>query len=293
MSETVLTSQPGTIATAARPVRPVSFIQRLNIRGPLLLGLILLGLIILIALIAPLIAPYNPIEQNLGAAFTKPLSAGHLLGTDNYGRDELSRIIFGTRLDLQIGFISVIFPFIAGSLLGVTAGYLGGKTDNVVMRIVDILIAFPFLVLVIALMTLLGPGLRNLYIAVGIFGWITYCRLVRGETLIARNLEYIQAARTVGCTNRRVIFTHLLPNVIAPSLVYVFTGMVQAILTGAALSFLGLGAQPPTPEWGAMIAEGRQFLLQAWWMPTLPGFAILITGVSLSLIGDGLAERRR
>ena len=293
MSDTVLTSQPGAIATAARPVRPVSFFQRLNIRGPLLLGLILLGIILLIALIAPLIAPYNPIEQNLGAAFTKPLSPGHLLGTDNYGRDELSRIIFGTRLDLQIGFISVLFPFIAGSLLGVTAGYLGGKTDNVVMRIVDILIAFPFLVLLIALMTLLGPGLRNLYIAVGIFGWITYCRLVRGETLIARNLEYIQAARTVGCTNRRVIFTHLLPNVIAPSLVYVFTGMVQAILTGAALSFLGLGAQPPTPEWGAMISEGRQFLLQAWWMPTLPGFAILITGVSLSLIGDGLAERRR
>lgn len=293
MSETVLTSQPGTIATAARPVRPVSFIQRLNIRGPLLLGLILLGFILLVALIAPLLAPYNPIEQNLSAAFTKPFSAGHILGTDNYGRDELSRIIFGTRLDLQIGFISVLFPFIAGSLLGVTAGYLGGKTDNVVMRIVDILIAFPFLVLVIALMTLLGPGLRNLYIAVGIFGWISYCRLVRGETLIARNLEYIQAARTVGCTNRRVIFTHLLPNVIAPSLVYVFTGMVQAILTGAALSFLGLGAQPPTPEWGAMIAEGRQFLLQAWWMPTLPGFAILITGVSLSLIGDGLAERRR
>ena len=293
MSETVLTSQPGAIATAARPMRPVSLIQRLNIRGPLLRGLILLGFILLVALIAPLLAPYNPIEQNLGAAFTKPLSAGHILGTDNYGRDELSRIIFGTRLDLQIGFISVLFPFIAGSLLGVTAGYLGGKTDNVVMRIVDILIAFPFLVLVIALMTLLGPGLRNLYIAVGIFGWISYCRLVRGETLIARNLEYIQAARTVGCTNRRVIFTHLLPNVIAPSLVYVFTGMVQAILTGAALSFLGLGAQPPTPEWGAMIAEGRQFLLQAWWMPTLPGFAILITGVSLSLIGDGLAERRR
>jgi peptide/nickel transport system permease protein len=292
MSESIAVSQPGTIATAARPVRPISFIQRLNIRGPLLIGLVLLGLIILVALFAPLLAPYNPIEQNLGAAFSKPLSAGHLLGTDNYGRDELSRIIFGTRLDLQIGFLSVLFPFIAGSLLGVTAGYLGGKTDNVVMRIVDVLIAFPFLVLVIALMTLLGPGLRNLYIAVGIFGWITYCRLVRGETLIARNLEYIQAARTVGCSNRRVIFTHLLPNVIAPSLVYVFSGMVQAILTGAALSFLGLGAQPPTPEWGAMIAEGRQFLLQAWWMPTLPGFAILLTGVAFSLIGDGLAERR-
>src|SRR4051794_6344039 len=292
MSETVLTAKPGTIATAARPPRSISFFQRLNIRGTLLFGLILLGLIILVAIFAPLLAPYDPIKQDLGAAFTKPFGPGHILGTDNYGRDELSRIIFSTRLDLQIGFISVLFPFIAGSLLGVTAGYLGGKTDNAVMRIVDVLIAFPFLVLVIALMTLLGPGLRNLYIAVGIFGWITYCRLVRGETLIARNLEYIQAARTVGCTNRRVIFTHLLPNVIAPSLVYVFTGMVQAILFGAALSFLGLGAQPPTPEWGAMIAEGRQFLLQAWWMPTLPGIGITITGVAFSLIGDGLAERR-
>lgn len=292
MSETVPTSQPSAVAAAARPARSVSFRQRLNIRGTLLIGLTLLVIIFLVAIFAPFLAPYDPIKQDLGASFVKPLSPGHVLGTDNYGRDELSRIIFSTRLDLQIGFISVLFPFIAGSLLGVTAGYLGGKVDNVIMRIVDVLIAFPFLVLVIALMTLLGPGLRNLYIAVGIFGWITYCRLARGETLIARNLEYIQAARTIGCTNRRVIFTHLLPNVIAPSLVYVFTGIVQAILTGAALSFLGLGAQPPTPEWGAMIAEGRQFLLQAWWMPTLPGFAIAITGIAFSLIGDGLAERR-
>jgi peptide/nickel transport system permease protein len=294
MSESVLTtSQPGSIATAARPVRPLSLVDRLNIRGTLLIGLVLLAIILLVALFAPLIAPYDPIAQDLGAAFAPPLSHGHLLGTDNYGRDILSRIIFSTRLDLQIGFFSVLFPFFAGSLIGVTAGYLSGKTDAIVMRIVDVLLAFPFLVLVIALMTLLGPGLRNLYITVGIFGWITYCRLVRGETLVARNLEYVQAAKTIGCTNRRVIFTHLLPNVIAPSLVYVFTGMVQAILTGATLSFLGLGPQPPTPEWGAMIAEGQQFLLQAWWMPTLPGLAILITGVSFSLIGDGLAERRK
>lgn len=294
MSENVLTtSKPGTIASAARPLRPISLIEKLNIRGTLLVGLIMLAVILAIAAFAPLIAPANPIEQNLGGAFAKPLSNGHLLGTDNYGRDILSRIIFGTRLDLQIGFISVLFPFLFGSLIGVTAGYLGGKVDAALMRVVDVLLAFPFLVLVIALMTLLGPGLRNLYITVGIFGWITYARLVRGETLIARNLEYVQAARTIGCTNRRVIFTHLVPNVIAPSLVYVFTGMVQAILTGATLSFFGLGPQPPTPEWGAMIAEGRQFLLQAWWMPTLPGIAILITGVTFSLIGDGLAERRR
>lgn len=293
MSESVLTSRPGTIASAARPLRPVSLVERLNIRGPLLVGVIMLALTLLIALFAPLLAPYNPIAQDLGGAFAPPFSHGHLLGTDNFGRDELSRIIFSTRLDLQIGFFSVVFPFLFGSLIGVTAGYLGGKTDNVVMRVVDVLLAFPFLVLVIALMTLLGPGLRNLYITVGIFGWITYCRLVRGETLVARNLEYIQAAKTIGCSTPRVIFTHLLPNVIAPSLIYVFTGMVQAILTGATLSFLGLGPQPPTPEWGAMIAEGRQFLLQAWWMPTLPGIAILIVGVTFSLIGDGLAERRR
>jgi peptide/nickel transport system permease protein len=292
MTNTLPTSQPSALAMADRQLRPVSFLQRLNIRGTLLIGLIMITIIILIAIFAPILAPYNPIEQNLDSAFLKPLSPGHVLGTDNFGRDELSRIIFSSRLDLQIGFISVLFPFFAGSLLGVTAGYFGGMIDDVIMRIVDVLIAFPFLVLVIALMTLLGPGLRNLYIAVGIFGWITYCRLVRGETLIARNLEYIQAAKAIGCTNRRVIVTHLLPNVIGPSLIYVFTGIVQAILTGAALSFLGLGPQPPTPEWGAMIAEGRQFLLQAWWMPTLPGIGIAITGIAFSLIGDGLVERR-
>jgi peptide/nickel transport system permease protein len=265
----------------------------LNIRGTLLAGLIMLAIILFIAAFAPVLAPYDPIAQDLSHAFLPPFSPGHLLGTDNYGRDELSRIIFAARLDLQIGFFSVLFPFFFGSLIGVTAGYLGGKTDIALMRVVDVLLAFPFLILVIALMTLLGPGLRNLYIAVGIFGWIVYARLVRGETLIARNLEYVLAAKTIGCTDRRVIFTHLVPNVSAPSLIFVFTGMVQAILTGATLSFLGLGPQPPTPEWGAMIAEGRQFLLQAWWMPTLPGFAILITGVAFSLIGDGLAERRR
>jgi len=270
----------------------VAKFRRLNLSSTLIVGIVMLITILATAIFAPLIAPYNPIEQSLSDAFLPPGSPGHLLGTDNYGRDIFSRIIFSTRLDLQIGFFSVLFPFIAGSLIGVTTGYLGGKTDTIVMRIVDILMAFPFLVLVIAIMTLLGPGLRNLYIAVGVVGWISYARLVRGETLVTRNLEYIQAARTIGCTTPRIVLRHLLPNVIAPSLVYVFTGMVLAILTGATLSFLGLGPQPPTPEWGAMIAEGRQFLLQAWWMPTFPGVALLIVGVALSLIGDGLAERR-
>jgi len=160
------------------------------------------------------------------------------------------------------------------------------------MRIVDVLMAFPFLILVVAIMSILGPGLGNLYIAFGLVGWIPYARISRGETLATRNLEYVHAARTIGCTTPRIMLRHILPNVIAPGLVYVFTGMVLAILIGATLSYLGLGPQPPTPEWGAMIAAGRQFLLQAWWLTALPGFALLVLGVALSLIGDGLADRR-
>lgn len=257
-----------------------------------LTGLVLLGIVILVAIAAPLLTPYDPIEQRLNEAFLPPLSAGHVLGTDNFGRDIWSRIAFSTRIDLQIGVISVLFPFLFGSLTGIATGYLGGKLDTVAMRIVDVLMAFPFLVLVIAIMSILGPGLTNLYIAVGVVGWIPYMRITRGETLATRHLEYIEAARTVGCSPARVMLRHVLPNVIAPALIYVFTAMVLAILTGATLSFFGLGPQPPTPEWGAMIAEGRQFLLLAWWMTTLPGLALLVVGVALSLIGDGLAERR-
>jgi len=220
------------------------------------------------------------------------LSPNHILGTDNFGRDVWSRIVWSTRLDLQIGLISVLFPFVFGSLSGIASGYLGGRLDTFFMRIVDVLMAFPFLILVVAIMSILGPGLGNLYIAFGLVGWIPYARISRGETLAARNLEYVQAARTIGCTSQRVMLRHILPNVIGPGLVYVFTGMVIAILIGATLSYLGLGPQPPTPEWGAMIAAGRQFLLQAWWLTALPGFALLILGVALSLIGDGLADKR-
>ena len=262
-------------------------------RSPAFLtGLVLLGIVVLVAIGAPLLTPYDPIEQRLNEAFLPPLSPDHVLGTDNFGRDIWSRIAYSTRLDLQIGVISVLFPFLFGSLTGIATGYLGGKLDIVVMRVVDVLMAFPFLILVIAIMSILGPGLTNLYIAVGVVGWIPYTRITRGETLATRHLEYIEAARTVGCSPARVMLRHVLPNVIAPALIYVFTAMVLAILTGATLSFFGLGPQPPTPEWGAMIAEGRQFLLLAWWMTTLPGLALLVVGVALSLIGDGLAERR-
>jgi peptide/nickel transport system permease protein len=266
--------------------------REIRIAPTLLAGLVLLGLVVVVAIAAPLITFYDPIEQRFAEAFLPPFSPGHILGTDNFGRDIWSRIAFSTRLDLQIGLLSVLFPFIFGGLVGIATGYLGGRLDTLVMRVVDVLMAFPFLILVIAIMSILGPGLTNLYIAVGVVGWIPYARITRGETLATRHLEYVLAARTIGCTPGRIMLRHILPNVIAPALIYVFTGMVLAILTGATLSFLGLGPQPPTPEWGAMIAEGRQFLLLAWWMTTLPGLALLVVGVALSLIGDGLAERR-
>jgi len=292
MSEKAIGSRPLTEAVPLSQLGRATRLGKIRIDPTLLTGLALLGLVIVIAITAPLLTPYDPIEQRFTEAFLPPFSPGHILGTDNFGRDIWSRIAFSTRLDLQIGLLSVSFPFVFGSLIGIATGYLGGTLDTILMRIVDVLMAFPFLILVIAIMSILGPGLTNLYIAVGVVGWIPYARITRGETLATRHLEYVLAARTIGCSSVRIMLRHILPNVIAPALIYVFTGMVLAILTGATLSFLGLGPQPPTPEWGAMIAEGRQYLLLAWWMTTLPGLALLVVGVALSLIGDGLAERR-
>jgi len=292
MSEKALSARPLADVVPLSQIGRATRLRKIRLAPTLVTGLVLLGLIIVAAIAAPLLTPYDPIEQRFTEAFLPPFSPGHILGTDNFGRDIWSRIVFSTRLDLQIGLLSVSFPFVFGSLIGIATGYLGGRLDTVLMRIVDVLMAFPFLILVIAIMSILGPGLTNLYIAVGVVGWIPYARITRGETLATRHLEYVLAARTIGCSSARIMLRHILPNVIAPALIYVFTGMVLAILTGATLSFLGLGPQPPTPEWGAMIAEGRQYLLLAWWMTTLPGLALLVVGVALSLIGDGLAERR-
>jgi peptide/nickel transport system permease protein len=293
MSETVLNS--GLMRPSVAPALQLSFtmrLQKIGLNPTLLAGLVLLALVVLVGIGAPLLTPYDPIVQSLGEAFQPPLSPNHILGTDNFGRDIWSRIVYGTRLDLQIGLFSVLFPFVFGSLMGIATGYLGGWLDTLFMRVVDVLMAFPFLILVVAIMSILGPGLSNLYIGFGVVGWIPYQRITRGETLATRNLEYVHAARTIGCTTPRIMLRHLLPNVITPGLVYVFTGMVLAILIGATLSFVGLGPQPPTPEWGAMIASGRQFLLIGWWMTALPGFALLVVGIALSLIGDGLADKR-
>src|SRR3984893_261119 len=214
MSETALSTSLA--RPRAEPVlHQLSFtlrLQKIGLNPTLLAGLVLLAVVILAALGAPLLTPYDPIAQNLAEAFKPPLSPNHLLGTDNFGRDIWSRIVYGTRLDLQIGLVSVLFPFLFGSVMGIATGYLGGWLDTLFMRVVDVLMAFPFLILVVAIMAILGPGLSNLYIGFGIVGWIPYERITRGDTLATRNLEYIHAARTIGATTPRIMLRHVLPN---------------------------------------------------------------------------------
>ncbi len=255
----------------------------------LLMGMGVTGTWIFLALAADLVAPYSPIAQDVAMALQPP-SAEHLLGTDNYGRDILSRILYGARVDLQIGLFGVLFPFLIGNVIGLLSGYFGGIVDTVLMRILEVTIAFPFFVLVIAIISILGPGLISLYIALALVGWVSYARLTRAQVLILKKADFVGAARVLGYSNRRIMLRHLLPNAISPALVFAMTDMVLVILLGASLSYLGLGAQPPAAEWGVMIAEGQQFLASAWWICLFPGLAIVLLGLGLSLSADGLAQ---
>jgi peptide/nickel transport system permease protein len=258
----------------------------------LLIGGAMLGVLILIAIFAPLIAPYEPQAQDYENT-QQPPSLDHPFGTDNFGRDVFSRVVYGARIDLRVGFISVLAPFVIGVILGSLAGYFGGRVDTVVMRMVDVVQAFPFIVLVVAIVAVLGPGLTNMYFAVALTAWIVYARLVRGEILVEKRKEYVVAAKSIGGSEWRVLGGHVLPNVITSSVVYSMADVALYILLAASLSFLGLGAQPPTPEWGAMITEGQDFMVTAWWISALPGVAIVVTGVALSLVGDGLSDALR
>lgn len=258
----------------------------------LILGTICVGLVFLMAIIGPMIAPSDPVKQNY-ALSTKPPSAAYPFGTDKFGRDQLSRILHGTRIDLTIGLICTIFPFIIGTTIGCISGYYGGLVDTIFMRIVDIQVAFPFYVLLIAILAILGPGLINMYYALILTGWVAFARLIRGEILVAKRMEYAVAARTLGATDFRIIARHLLPNVIGPALIFATSAVVLNILSGASLGFLGLGVSPPNPEWGVMIAESREFFVTAWWLPFFPGLAITLVGIAFSLFGDGLARYLR
>jgi peptide/nickel transport system permease protein len=253
-------------------------------------GIAVVGVVGVVAVFAPLIAPSAPTAQDLANAFQPP-SLAHLMGTDNLGRDIFSRVVYAARTDLQIGLIMTYIPLLTGVLLGAVAGYFGGWVDTVIMRLVDVVIAFPFLVLVIAILAVVGPGLKGMYIAVISVGWSMYARLTRAEMLVLREQQFMLAAEALGFSRKRIIFRHAVPNLLRPNIVFSMADFVLNILLAASLSFLGLGVRPPTPEWGAMVAEGQNFLLNAWWITTLPGLVIVIVGIGLSLIGDGLAER--
>jgi peptide/nickel transport system permease protein len=257
--------------------------RRVAVGGAVLAGLGLL------ALAAPWLAPFDPLEQNLGATLLPP-GGVHLLGTDNFGRDLLSRIIWGTRLDLQMGVFGVLFPFIIGTVIGATAGYCGGFVDVVLMRLLDVTVSFPFLVLIIAIVATLGPGLTSFYIALALVGWVSYARLVRSRFLVLKHADFVLAARSLGFGHRRIVLHHILPNAIMPALVFSMSDAVIDVVLGASLSYLGLGIQPPTAEWGLMIAEGQNFIATAWWMTFFPGLAIVLLATGFSLLADGVAE---
>ena len=262
-------------------------------RQPALIsGLVIILVIIGLAIAAPLITSYNPIAQNLNATLLGP-SAHHLLGTDQFGRDVFTRLLYGARVDLKIGFIAVLFPFVLGTVLGSLAGYFGGWVDAVIMRIIDIVVAFPFFVLVIALVFVLGAGEKSIYIAITAVGWVSYARITRGEITVAKRQEYVLAAQSGGLSSLRIIGRHLLPNVVTQSIVYAMSDIVQDIIAIVTLSYLGLGIQPPTPDWGTMISAGQNFLTTQWQLTTIPGLAVVITGLALSLVGDGLADLLR
>jgi len=266
-----------------------ALLRRFPGRATLFVGLGIFGFVVFVALAAPLIAPYDPVFQD-GTARLQPPSWAHLFGTDNFGRDILSRVIWAARVDLQIAILGVIFPFIIGTTIGTVAGYFGGIVDTIFMRIVDVVLAFPYLVLIIAIIAILGPGLKSFYIALAMVGWVSYARLIRAQILVLKRSDFVIAARSLGYSHRRIMFRHLLPNALVSSIVFSMSDTVLVLLGGASISFLGLGVQPPTAEWGIMVAEGQGFITRAWWMTTFPGVAILVLSFGFSLIADGLGE---
>ena len=255
-------------------------------------GLVILGVIIGLCTFAPLLTSYSPTQQDL-AHVLQPPSAQHLLGTDQLGIDMWSMLLYGGRTDLRIAFLAVILPFLLGTTLGCLAGYYGKAVDVGVMRMVDVVVAFPFYVLVIALVFAIGPGEKGIYIAITIVGWVSYARIVRGEILVAKQQDYVLAARSAGFGAPRIIVRHLLPNVITQAIVFATADVVLDILAIVTLGYLGLGVPPPTPDWGRMIFNGQQFLTTQWQLATFPGLAVVITGVGLALLGDGLSDLLR
>ncbi len=264
--------------------------MRLLKKSPLaMVGTILVAIFLFIALFAPLIAPYDPIKQDLNNILQPP-SKAHPFGTDTLGRDILSRVIYGARISLIIGVLVVAISSLIGIVAGLLSGFFGGYVDLVIMRITDLFLSFPALILAMAIAGALGPSLTNTMIAISLVWWPPYARLIRGQVLIVKNREFVEAATALGESNLKIMFTHVLPNSVTPAIIQATMDLGAVILTAAGLSFIGFGAQPPTPEWGSMISLGRNYFLKQWWLATFPGLAILVTVVGFNLLGDGIRD---
>lgn len=263
--------------------------RRLRKNKAAVIGLIILVILVLVALFADVIAPFDFTTQNLNAVLQKP-NATHWFGTDNFGRDIFSRVVYGSRISLIIGFIAVGIALIIGGSMGAIAGYFGGWFDTIVMRLVDIMLAVPTILLAISIVSVLGPGITNLMIAVGVSNVPTYARVVRASVLSIKETQYIEAARAMGSRDMTIIFKHVIPNTLAPVIVQSTIGVAGAILSAAGLGFIGLGIQPPNPEWGSMLNAGRHFIRDHPHLTTYPGLAIMVTILSLNLLGDGLRD---
>ena len=260
-------------------------------RNPLaVIGLLITALLILMSIFAPLLAPHDPITQNLAERLQPPGTPGHWMGTDDFGRDIWSRILFGSRITLYIVLLVILTAPVAGLIIGTVAGYFGGWTDQILMRITDIFLAFPKLILALALVAVLGPGMENAVLAIALTSWPPYARVARAETLTVRNSDYIAAVKLQGAGAVRVIAGHIMPMCLPSVIIRVTLDMAGVILTAAGLGFLGLGVQPPLPEWGLMISAGRKFLFEQWWVATMPGLAIFVVSLGFNLLGDGLRD---
>jgi peptide/nickel transport system permease protein len=286
MSATMITAD-------ATPTRSRSRWSQLWAYPSLTLGVALFIVILLAFFVVPLFLSYGPDTLDVSSILKPPFSPHHLLGTDQLGRDELTRLLYAGRTDLKVGVLAVIFPFCFGTAVGTLAGFYGGWIDAIVMRIVDVLVAFPFYVLVISLVFVVGTGTKGIYVAFGIADWVIYARTVRSATLVVREAEYVSAARVGGLSDLRILAKHVLPNTVTQAIVYSMTDIVLVIVAIVTLGYLGLGVQVPTPDWGAMIYDGQSFITSNWELSTLPGIAVAITALSLSLIGDGLADLLR
>jgi peptide/nickel transport system permease protein len=285
-----------TTTTLRAPRREwVAFLVRLARRRTALFGLIVVALVVLTSLAAPLLTPFDPVEQDIAERLKAPGtrdSAGrlHPLGTDHLGRDLMARVIYGAQPALLVGFAAVVISGFLGMVAGLLGGYFGGWTDDVLMRLADIQLAFPFILLAIAVIGVLGASLQTIIVVIGVSSWVVYARVVRAAVFSLREREFVQAAQALGGRDVRVVLRHILPNALTPWLVVATLDMARVIVIESALSFLGLGVQPPTPTWGGMLADGRVYISTAWWLATFPGLAILVTVLGINLFGDGLRD---